>query len=75
VVAHVEELVEREALLADGVEADVDLQPLAVLLQRGESGLPCALMAMMRPATATVVRVPQAPRPALRPTWCARLGW
>ena len=39
VVAQVEQLVEREALLADGVEADVDLQPLAVLLQRGKAGL------------------------------------
>ena len=39
VVAQVEQLVEREALLADGVEADVDLQPLAILLERGEAGL------------------------------------
>ena len=39
VVAEVEELVEREALLADGVEADVNLQALAALLQRGEARL------------------------------------
>ena len=39
VVAEVEQLVEREALLADGVEADVDLQALAVLLQGGKAGL------------------------------------
>ena len=38
-VAQVEQLVEREALLADGVEADVDLQALAALLERGEAGL------------------------------------
>jgi hypothetical protein len=39
VVAEVEELVERECLLADGVEADVDLEALAALLQGGEAGL------------------------------------
>ena len=38
-VAQVEELVEREALLADGVQADIDLQALAALLQGGEAGL------------------------------------
>ena len=37
VVAEVEEFVEREALFADGVEADVNLQTLATLLERGES--------------------------------------
>jgi hypothetical protein len=39
VVAEVEEFIEREALLADGVEADVDLEALAVLLESGEAGL------------------------------------
>ena len=39
VVAEVEQLVEREALFADGVEADVDLQALAALLQGGEARL------------------------------------
>ena len=39
VVAEVEKFIEREALLADGVEADVDLEALAVLLQGGEAGL------------------------------------
>ena len=39
VVAHVEQFVEREALLADRVQADVNLQPLAALLQGGEAGL------------------------------------
>ena len=39
VVAQVEQLVERKALLAHRVQADVDLQPLAVLLQRGKAGL------------------------------------
>ena len=39
VVAHVEELVEREALFADRVEADINLQPLALLLERGKAGL------------------------------------
>ncbi len=39
VVAEVEQLVEREALFADEVELDVDLQLLAALLEMGESGL------------------------------------
>ena len=39
VVAQVEEFVERKALLAHRVQADVDLQALAALLQRGEAGL------------------------------------
>ncbi len=39
VVAQIEQLVEREASVADCVEPDVDLQPRALLLQRGESGL------------------------------------
>ncbi len=38
VVAEIEQLVERKSLLADGVEPDVNLQPFAALLQRGE---PC----------------------------------
>ncbi len=37
VVAQVEQLVEREALLAHRVQADVDLQPLAALLDGGEA--------------------------------------
>ena len=55
VVAQVEQLVERESLLADRVEPHVNLQPRAVLLQRGEAGLALRRMAMMRPATATVI--------------------
>ena len=39
VVAEVEKLVELEGLVADGVFADVDLQPLAVLLELRESRL------------------------------------
>ena len=39
VVAHVEELVEGKGLVADSVLADVDLQALAALLERGEAGL------------------------------------
>ena len=38
VVAQVEQLVELKALLADSVEADVDLQAFAALLQLGEAG-------------------------------------
>ena len=39
VVAEVEQLVKRKALLAHRVEADVDLQPLASLLKGREAGL------------------------------------
>ena len=39
VVAQVEQLVECESLVADGIEANVDLQPLAALLERGKAGL------------------------------------
>ncbi len=39
VVAEVEQFVEFESLVADGVFLDVDLQPLAALLQVGEPGL------------------------------------
>ena len=39
VVAEVEQFVELESLVADGIFLDVDLQPLAALLQVGESGL------------------------------------
>ena len=39
VVAEVEELVEFEGLVADGVFADVDLEALAVLLELREAGL------------------------------------
>ena len=38
-VAQVEQLVERESLLANGVEPHVNLEPRALLLQRRESGL------------------------------------
>ena len=38
VVAEIEELVERETLLADGVKADVNLQALALLLEGGKAG-------------------------------------
>ena len=38
-VADIEQLEELEVALADGVLLDVDLQPLAVLLQVRESGL------------------------------------
>ena len=38
-VAHVQQLVKCKALLADGVQADIDLQPLAALLQGSESSL------------------------------------
>ena len=55
VVAEVEQLVEREALFADGVEADVDLQPLAALLEVREAGFALPRMAMMRPATRTLM--------------------
>jgi len=37
VVAHIQQFVQREALVAHRVLADVDLQPLAVLLQGGEA--------------------------------------
>ena len=39
VVAQIQQLVERIALLPDGVQTDVNLQPLAVLLESGEAGL------------------------------------
>jgi hypothetical protein len=39
-VAQVEQLIERESLLAHRVQAHVNLQPLAVLLKGGKSGLP-----------------------------------
>ncbi len=39
VVAQVEQLVERKALLAHRVQPHVDLQPLAALLEGGEAGL------------------------------------
>ena len=39
VVAEVEQFVELESLVADGIFLDVDLQPLAALLEVGESGL------------------------------------
>ena len=39
VVAQVEQLVEREALLAHRVQPHINLQPLALLLQRGKAGL------------------------------------
>ena len=38
-VAQVEQFIERKALVADGVLADIDLQPLAVLLQGREARL------------------------------------
>ena len=38
-VAEVEQLVKRPALLAHGIEPDVNLQPLSALLQRGEPRL------------------------------------
>ena len=39
VVSQVEQLVELKALLSHGVEANIDLQPLAALLQLGKAGL------------------------------------
>jgi len=39
VVSQVQQLVEVKALLSHGVEADVDLQPFAALLQLGKTGL------------------------------------
>ncbi len=39
VVSQIEQLVELKALLAYGIEANVDLQPLAALLQLGKTGL------------------------------------
>ena len=38
VVAQIEQLVEREALFADGVKADVNLEPLSALLEGREAG-------------------------------------
>ncbi len=58
VVAEVEQLVEVEGVLADGVFADVDLQALRRPAGGWQSRLcPAARMAMMRPATATGTRV------------------
>jgi hypothetical protein len=39
VVSQVEQLVELEALLSDGIQTNVDLQPLTALLQLGKAGL------------------------------------
>ncbi len=39
VVSQIEQLVELKALLADGVQANVDLQPFSALLQLGKAGL------------------------------------
>ena len=39
VVAQIKQFVERKALLADRIQANINLQPLAALLQRGKAGL------------------------------------
>ena len=38
-VSQVEQLIELKALFSHGIQADIDLQPFAALLQLGEAGL------------------------------------
>ncbi len=65
VVSQVQQLVELETLLAHGIQADVDLQPFAALLQMGKAGLALRRMAMMRPATVTTTRLASSSSPVL----------
>ena len=76
VVAEVEEFVEREGLFADGVLADIDLQPLAALLEGGKAGFALGANGHDASGDSDGWRGrPREPRPLPRPTWRAPRGW